>query len=69
MTLYMKLILMLCISSYTLDFTPAAYIPITIIAGEFSVFFIKLIRAELSGGFIAKLIGFTMILALLFCAW
>ena len=46
-----------------------SFISLTILGGEVSVFFIKVMKAELSGGFFSKLIGIIIMGALLFLAW
>lgn len=46
-----------------------SFISLTILGGEVSVFFIKVMKAELSGGFFSKLIGIIIMGAVLFLAW
>ena len=69
LTLFMKLIVMLNISSLALYLTPLALIFITIFLGEFSVAFIKVLKAELAGGFCGKLIGILIVVVILFVSW
>ncbi len=63
------MVVMLCISSYLHEMDKFSFISLTILGGEVSVFFIKVMKAELSGGFFSKLIGLIIMGGILFLAW
>jgi hypothetical protein len=52
-----------------MDFNPILFVFLSIFVGEFSVFFIKILKAELSGGLIAKAIGLVLMLFILLICW
>lgn len=60
---------MLNISSFALNLSPIALISITIFLGEFSVAFIKVMKAELAGGFCGKMIGLLIVVLILLVSW
>jgi hypothetical protein len=65
----MKLIVMLNISSMAFQMDALALIFFTIFLGEFAVAFIKIMKAELSGGLFAKLLGFLIFCLILLASW
>jgi hypothetical protein len=69
LTLYLKMIAMMCASSYLLGTSTPVFIILTIVSGEILLFFIKIMKAELSGGVFAKLIGISMFGGIIFAAW
>lgn len=69
LTLYMKLIVMLNISSFAYSMTPLALLFFTIFLGEFAMAFVKIMKAELSGGIFGKVIGILILVLIMFMSW
>lgn len=70
MALYLKLIVMLALSSIALDHINTTFwVMFTVFAGELCLLFIKIIKAEMGGTVFQKLLGYILAILLLLVGW